>query len=158
MKHTKSRESLKTPNAPNLNSLNVEEGFNKYPVKKINDTLIVCDRNDTTWYDYKYGSWAFAIEVEQELNIGDEIDINDLEENDKLYAWIPRFAINDEDDIIFIFSVSDDKYIDNTEVKTIDKEYEIPEVFTIDENNNEKNYTGIWVEYEDGMELKDLSE
>ena len=149
MKHTKSRESLKTPNPPNFKSLDIRKEYNVYPVKKLNDTLTICDKNDSDWYDYKQGRWAFVIEVESEMNVGDEISINELSENDRLYAWIPRYAINEnEGDIIFLFSTSN-QYIDNTDVRTIDELYSVPDQFN--------NIDGIWVEdkvymtFDDGL-------
>jgi len=88
------------------------------------------------------------LKTNRELNVNEEIDINNLSANEDIYAWIPRYAYDrNNNSIVFLFSNSDN-YIDKTsqysklininEVK--DNNYQIP----VDFANNQEDLTGIW--------------
>lgn len=146
MKKTKSRESLVTPNEPNLKILEVEEGYYIYPIKKSNDTWRVCSQRDNSWYDYKSGNWALALKTNIEYSINEEIDPNNLSGNEQIYVWIPRYAYNiTNNDIVFLFSNSNN-YIQIDDVYnypvSIDKSYEV----SIDFSNNQEQLIGIWTD------------
>lgn len=143
MTHTKSRENLDTPNAPEI-SLIEEDGQKVYPIKKVNSAWKVCDKSDNSWYDYTSGKWALVIKTNQELSIGQEINSDSQE----IYAWIPRYAYTN-DKIVFLLSNSD-KYIENTDqenedikynsLKSIEENYTIPNDFY----DNGKPVIGVW--------------
>ncbi len=146
MKKTKTRENLETPNAPDLALLELEEGNKIYPIKKTNNTWKVCNQDDTGWYNYEIGNWALIIETDKELKIDDEVDTKNLSANEKIYAWIPRYAYDSTNKkLIFLFSNSN-KYIDEidgyNDVVEIDKSlYTIPNDFS----NSQGEYIGKWV-------------
>lgn len=148
MKTSKSRENFETPNKPSLKMLEIEEGYNLYPIKKANEDWIICDEKDNYWYNYKWGNWALAIMTEDEYSIGDEIDIytlTDLQDVEKVYVWIPRYAYNSSNNSIeFLFSNSNN-YIEKVEeynniVPINTSEYTIPNEFS----NGQEQLIGIW--------------
>ncbi len=159
MKKIKSRENLVTPNEPELDTLSSQGDGNYYPIKNSNDTWQVCSEDDTDWYNYEIGNWALVIKTEQELSVGDEIDISDLSEDEEIYAWIPRYAYSSSSNkIIFLFSNSNQFVEGNNEGYNIlteidSSEYSIPSGFT----DSEEPLTGIWTEDTTSDEYKILN-
>lgn len=143
MKHTKSRENLETPNAPDFNLINLQEGEKVYPIKKANNVWKVCERTDSSWYDYTSGKWALVIKTNQKLSIDQEIN----PDNEDIYAWIPRYAYDRTNNkILFLFSNSNN-YIENANdenkynsLKPIEGNYAV-----LDEFSNEGSpVVGLW--------------
>lgn len=107
MKKVKQREILETPNRPNLSMINLQEGEKLYPIKNINNEWKVCDQRDNTWYNYENGNWAIVFKTTKDLEIGEQIDVNNLAENETIYAWIPRYAYDSTNNkITFLYSNS----------------------------------------------------
>lgn len=145
MKKTKSRENLKTPNTPDFNLLELQEGYNVYPIKKASNTWKVCDKSDNSWYDYPSGKWALAIKTAKTLSLDEEIDVNNLLEDEEIFAWIPRYAYDSTNNKIqFLFSNSNN-YIENIDgynklISIDDSNYIVSDSFL----NGEENLVGIW--------------
>lgn len=107
MKKVKQREILETPNRPDLSMINLQEGEKLYPIKNINNEWKVCDQRDNTWYNYENGNWAIVFKTTKDLEIGEQIDVNNLAENEAIYAWIPRYAYDSTNNkITFLYSNS----------------------------------------------------
>lgn len=144
MKHIKSREKLETPNVPDFNLINLQEGQKVYPIKKVNSVWKVCDKSDSSWYDYASGKWALVIKTNEELSLNQEIDTN----SEDIFVWIPRYAYDSVNNkIVFLFSNSD-KYIENANqqnqynsLKPIEGNY----VVLNDFSNEEKPLVGVWI-------------
>lgn len=144
MKKIKSRENLETPNSPDMSILKLDQGFHAYPIKKVNNNWMACDERDNSWYDYETGKWALILKTNRELSVNQQIDTNNLLTNEEIYAWIPRFAYDrNNNSIIFLFS-NTNNYIDNTtqysKLVNINEAYQILADFT----NNQKELIGIW--------------
>lgn len=101
MKKNKNREKIVTPNKPDLSVINLNDEEKIYPLKQKNSEYIVCDENDATWYNYNENIYAIIAITTDDLKIGDKI-----EDTYTKYKWIPRYAINTEDetDIKYLFS------------------------------------------------------
>lgn len=101
MKRNKNREKIITPNKPDLSLINLNVGEKIYPLKQRNNEYIVCNENDISWYNYNENIYAIIAITTDDLKIGDKI-----EESYAKYKWIPRYAINTEDetDIKYLFS------------------------------------------------------
>lgn len=137
MKKIKSRETLSTPNKPDLSLVNLEENQKAYPIKLINNQYQVCNENDKNWYNYETNKPAEIIVTSQELKIGDIIDKTD--ENIIEYQWTPRYAENLDGDIKYLYS-NTNKYVglqDGYE-KLLDLEAD----YIV--GSNFGNTTGIW--------------
>lgn len=97
MTKVKARETLETPNAPDMNSLaaenlNIEQ---IKPIKYVNNKWQVCDAKDANWYNYNNGVWATVLVTNYETNLGAEIESNNLENMGEVYVWVPRYSYND---------------------------------------------------------------
>ncbi len=105
MRKNKNREKIVTPNKPDLSLINLNAGEKIYPVKQKNSEYIVCDENDATWYNYNENIYATIAITSNNLKIGDKI-----EDTYTKYKWIPRYAVNPEDetDIKYLFSNTND--------------------------------------------------
>ncbi len=142
MKRVKARENLITPNFPDMSTVPADEGYSVYPIKRVNETWKICDLNDPSWYNYEAGNWALVAMVPNaetlKFNIGDEIDITN--EDIDIYAWIPRYAYNNNNNTIeFLFSNTDNYIQQQDEYNTlseIDTEYSISTEFN--------GLTGVW--------------
>lgn len=145
IKRIKSREKLKTPNTPDFNLLELQEGYNVYPIKKIDNIWKVCDKSDSSWYDYPSGKWALVIKTSKTLSLNEEIDINNLLENEEIIAWIPRYAYDSANNKIqFLFSNSNN-YIEeidgyNNLISIDGSSYIVSDSFL----NGEEELVGIW--------------
>ena len=145
MKKIKQRENLETPNKPDLSKLELQEGENIYPIKNIGEEWIVCESNDKDWYNYENGNWAILLKTQKDLSIDDKVDVDNLEENEAIYAWIPRFAYDETNNtILFLFSNSN-KFIHYEEDENgngYNKLIEIDENYAI--SNDFNLLEGIW--------------
>lgn len=145
MKTIKSRETLETPNRPDLDILELIEGEKIYPIKNTDSGWRICDQKDNSWYNYESGNWAIILKTTRDLSIDDQIDVNNLSENESTYAWIPRYAYDSTNNkIVFLFSNSN-KFVQNIEehnnLKQIDENlYIVPQDFTV----GEEAIQGIW--------------
>lgn len=107
MKKVKQRETLETPNRPDLSLINLQEVEKIYPIKNTNSGWKICDQRDNSWYNYENGNWAIILKTTKDLSIGEQVDINNLAENEATYAWIPRYAYDSaNNNIRFLFSNS----------------------------------------------------
>ena len=144
MTKTKKRETLITPNAPDLKLLEQDE-YNIYPIKKVEDNWIVCNQYDSSWYDYVSGKWALALKTNTDLEIGEQVDLNNLLQNETVYAWIPRFAYDSTNSsILFLFSNSN-SFVENNNsgyavLTEISNTYSVSQDFS----SGTKQLVGIW--------------
>lgn len=136
MKRVKQREILEIPNKPDLSLVELQEGEKIYPIKKTGEEWIVCDYRDNTWYNYEKGNWAVILKTNRELVTGEKIDVYDLEENEELNVWIPRYAYDSTNNkLSFLFKNTnktiekqeDDQYSKLAEIQ--EDVYEIPYEF-----------------------------
>lgn len=157
MTRVKSRERLITPNNPDISLLEIDEGKKAYCIKKISDKWKVCDEKDSSWYNYENGNWATIIISENDLQIGNEIDIDNFANVGDMYVWIPRFAYDvANNSILFLYS-STNKYIDNS--SGYNNLSELQNTFTVLTDfkiNNEENI-GIWVNNASGQAYRNLN-
>lgn len=148
MKHIKSREKLKTPNAPDFNLLNLEDKTYAYPIKKVNNNWVICDETDGAWYNYEDGKWAVVLKTSKNYSVNAEVDINNLQTGETIYTWIPRYAYDENNkSIVFLYSNSNN-YIDEknqysnladiSEIKN--KNYKT----LVDFTKNKEELEGIW--------------
>ena len=152
MTKIKSRETLITPNKPQLNLIENTEKKNIYPIKYVNDNWEITDQNDKNWYNYFNGIWATIIKTEStDLQVGQTVE---LLENDEIYIWIPKYAYNDEK-LEFLYK-NTEKYIAKSEDQIYNKFVSSTEEgLTIPTDFGENN--GIWIKNSDteGMEVYD---
>ncbi len=145
MKKTKAREKLVTPNVPDLSSLELQDGYKAYSIKRESGSWKVFDNENDAWYNYETGDWALVVASSEELNDGDEINIDNLENGEEIYYWIPRYAYNESNnDLKFLFNTSNN-YVDRSGqydiITPIDNaQYTMPTGFTLD--NADK--LGVW--------------
>lgn len=137
MKRIKQRERLETPNAPDLDLLQVQEGENIYPIKETNEIYTVCNINDSNWYNYENNEYAKVVITTNTLQVGDTLDISDS----VMYMWVPRYAQNSEGDIKYLYS-NTNKYIINQ--NQYQKLINIEEGYTV--NSSFGELKGIWDE------------
>lgn len=136
MQKTKSREKLITPNKPDESLLSLQEGQAIYPIKYINNKWKICSRQDNTWYNYEKGNWATVFITSEDKRVDEQIDLTTGE----VYFWIPKYAYNSENLILFLYS-NTSKYLENNEAYNV--LVNIPEGYVISpEFTNES--TGIW--------------
>ncbi len=135
MKKIKQRETLRTPNEPNLELVELEEGVQVYPIKEINNNYIVCNFNDEDWYRYENSIYPKVIITTNTLEVGELLGGT----NDDIYKWIPRYAQNSQGDIKYLYS-NTNKYVSNQNgyQKLIDLEGE----YTV--NSSFGQLEGIW--------------
>lgn len=139
MKKSKNREKITMPNAPDLSLIQLNEGEKIYPVKEKNGEYVVCNENDDTWYNYTNNNYAVITITSTELNVGDK-----LEETDKKYKWVPRYAVNSDNsaDIKYLFS-NTNKYLEEQDgyeiLVDIGSDYIVEELFT-------DGLLGVWEE------------
>lgn len=117
---TKVRESLMSPNVPDINILAEDYGVdieNIYPIKYANGTWQICSVNDVTWYNYNNGHWATALVADgnyDENTIGTTLKPEELDQMGEICFWVPRYSykyINiNTYEIRFNYSLSD-KYV-----------------------------------------------
>lgn len=151
MTKVKSRENIITPNSPDMNLLQMPSNMKGYPIKNIdkdNNIWKVCNQNDYTWYNYNVNEQAIMLITNRELNIGDQINANNLSSIEVMYKWIPRYAQSktNANDIIYLFS-NTSMYVETqgeyNKLLAIDENnYEISAIFTLN-----GDITGIWEEY-----------
>lgn len=144
MKKIKTRENLTTPNAPDLSKLSVQDGHRIYPIKKVDNVWKISNLDDDSWYNYESGNWALVLETTRELDVGKQIDTKNLSNDEKIYAWIPRYAYNSSNNSLeFLFSDSNN-YVDTvdgyTKITPIDSSYTVLSDFSKDNNS----LTGVW--------------
>lgn len=144
----KSREKLTTPNKPDLRLINLEQNEKVYCVKYKNSNYIICTENDREWYSYNEQDLsnsisAKAIVTEDTLEIGDTIS----DANYTILEWIPRYAVNNEQNIIFLYSNSNqyiEKYLIENDENYYQRLTEISNEYSVDSNFGSN--TGYWNE------------
>ncbi len=159
MKKIRTREELITPNKPDLSLLTIQEGYDIYPIKKVEDKWKVCNENDISWYNYEVGNWALVIQTKRDLSQQEEIDPGSLESGETFYAWIPRYAYNNTDKSVkFLYSNSDNYLEANGDYKKVVKldssKYTIPTDFS----TGDKKLTGVWSKEETSNVFKNLND
>lgn len=136
IKRIKSREKLISPNKPDLSLVPLEAGENAYPIKEINENYVVCNQNDSNWYNYQNNKEAKVIVTTSELKVGDALSETDT----KIYKWIPRYATNTDEDIKYLYS-NTDKYVG--EQDGYEKLLNLDEGYTVDTEYFGESI-GIW--------------
>ncbi|MBO4815587.1 MAG: hypothetical protein J5507_01255 [Clostridia bacterium] len=144
----KSRENIQIPNNPVLGiakeQLNIDDGdYIVYPVKYENENYIICTEDDRNWYKYditnpENSNNAKIIISEEDLVVGDTVP-----EEYIIYEWIPRCATNEEEELLFLFSNSNN-YVEDYEAEdgnTYQRLTPMPEGYTTD---FEANQLGRW--------------
>jgi len=106
VKRIKEREKLVSINKPDLNLLSLEEGQNVYAIKQMNNNYVVCNENDTNWYNYENGKFAKVLVTNKSLEIGEQL----TDEDTLIYQWIPRYAEDEEGNIQYLYS-NTNKYV-----------------------------------------------
>ncbi|MDO5555418.1 MAG: hypothetical protein Q4G09_01805 [Clostridia bacterium] len=136
----KLRETLATPNKPDLKLLTTGGGYS-YPIRQIDNQWKVCDEKDTEWYNYENGYWATVMISEDQLDIGDEVSVWDA----PVYFWIPRYAYDTTNNSIEFLYSNTDKYVYNNEGYNSleDTNFDVLEEFTNELTG--ESLTGIWV-------------
>lgn len=140
MKKIKQRENLITPNIPKIELLELQKGYNIYPIKEINNTYTVCNLNDSNWYNYENDKYAKVVITANTLEIGDVLGEQDTE----IYMWIPRYAQNSEGDIKYLYS-NTNTYVSNQE--GYQKLIELEEEYTVNNSFIDSalgELVGIW--------------
>lgn len=152
MTKIKNRETLITPNAPQINLIENTENKNIYPIKYVKDHWEITEKSDKSWYNYNNGIWATIIKTEStDLQVGQTVE---LLEDDEIYIWIPKYAYNDEK-LEFLYK-NTEKYIAKSEDQIYNKFVSSTEEgLTIPTDFGENN--GIWIKNSDteGMEVYD---
>ncbi len=139
IKRIKSRETLVTPNKPELSLITLVEGERIYPIKEMNGNYVVCNSNDSNWYNYEENKPAQVVVTTTELAIGDTV--NSTDDNIKIYKWTPRYAENSEGDIKYLYS-NTNKYVGEQE--GYQKLISLEDDYFVDEKFNANNSSGIW--------------
>lgn len=137
-KRVKSREQLITPNKPQLSLISLEQDEKIYPIKERNEKYYVCNENDSSWYSYESNTPALVVITKESLQVGDILK-NDT---DAKYKWIPRYAINQEDetDIKYLFS-NTNNYVE--EENGYEKLVDIGTKYVV-KSNFQNGDIGIW--------------
>lgn len=139
MTKIKSRETLITPNKPQLNLIENTEKKNIYPIKYVNGNWEITEQSDKNWYNYFNGIWATVIKTENsDLQVGQTIEFL---EDDEIYIWIPKYAYNDEK-LEFLYK-NTEKYVAKSEDEIYNKLIEIEA--TDEVPNDFANNNGIWI-------------
>ncbi len=140
---TKRRENLITPNKPDLDLLNLENGKVAYPIKKIDDNYVVCNSSDSNWYNYDNNKYAMVVVVNStmELKVGDTV----YNLNNTIYKWTPRCAKNSNGEVKYLYS-NTNKYVDNQGEYA--KLMDLEEGYTLDDyfGNNEGKWEQIHID------------
>ncbi len=139
MKKIKTKENIKTPNIPKLESDMIAVKYNYTNSSKV---LVKTNTNDTNWYQYENKTWALAIkntDLQEDGSIKDSVT---------LYAWVPRFAYyttSSATDIKFLYGTGN-RYV-NTEgnLQELTSSYQTPTEF----QSGASNLTGVWVKVSD---------
>lgn len=150
MKRVKQRENLEIPNKPNLSLFELQTGENIYPIKNIGEEWVVCNQEDNKWYNYENGNWAIVLKTGKDLVIDEIIDINNLDADEAIYGWIPRYAYDsNNNEVKFLFRNTDKTVIleENQEEKEYSKLVEIDQnIYTVQQDfkTDSEELEGIW--------------
>lgn len=146
LKRIKYRETIVTPNVPDFKLLTLQNGEKAYPIKNADENSTiwkVCSKEDQTWYNYEGNTPAIVLITTRELKINDQININ---KDERIYQWIPRYAINNLNQKTYLFS-NTNKYVGNVDnyskLIQISENYVVPEKFS----QNGENLIGVWEIY-----------
>lgn len=143
MKTAKSRESLETPNKPDLSQIINNEGQYVYPIKYADSKWQVVSEHDSNWYNYENGIWATILISNTQKQIGDNI----TEEDGTIKLWVPRFGYlsSDTGTIEFLYKNTNEKITVNNGITKIESKNEncivTEEVF----NPTSGSLTGVWI-------------
>ena len=145
VKRIKSREKLISINQPDLDLLNLEEGQYLYPIKNIENNYVVCNENDSNWYNYENKESAKVLISNKTLEIGYGLTDQDT----LVYQWIPRYAENSQGNIKYLYS-NTNKYVAEQEgyQKLVDLEegYTVNSSFINSTGEETIQLVGIWEE------------
>ena len=136
IKRIKTRERLQTPNRPDISLLNLENNQNVYAIKEVNNYYVVCNENDSNWYNYEDGDIAKVLITNKTLEIGYRLTDEDL----LIYNWIPRYAEDIQGNIQYLYS-NTNKYV--TEQNGYERLVDLEEGYTVDEDYF-RDFTGAW--------------
>lgn len=147
MKTAKARESLETPNKPELSQITTSQEEYVYPIKYANNKWQVISSEDSNWYNYENGVWASVLIAKTQKQIGDSI----TEEDGTIKLWIPRFAYlsSDASSIEFLYKNTNKKIEVTNEITQIKEKTEGSIVNDEAFNPVSGSLTGIWVTKED---------
>lgn len=146
MKTAKARETLETPNKPDLSQITTSQGEYVYPIKYANNRWQVVS-DDTNWYNYENGVWASVLIAKTQKQIGDSV----AEEDGTIKLWIPRFAYLSSDDssVEFLYKNTNKKIEVKNEITEIKEKTTGSIVNDESFNPASGSLTGIWVTKED---------
>lgn len=146
MKTAKARETLETPNKPDLSQITTSQGEYVYPIKYANNRWQVVS-DDTNWYNYENGVWASVLIAKTQKQIGDSV----AEEDGTIKLWIPRFAYLSSDDssVEFLYKNTNKKIEVKNEITEIKEKATGSIVNDEAFNPASGSLTGIWVTKED---------
>lgn len=139
MKKNKTKENLKTPNIPKLES---DMTAVKYNYANSSKVLVKTNTNDTAWYQYENKIWALAIK-----NTDLQAD-GSIKASPTLYAWIPRFAYyqtSSATDIKFLYGTGNRYVNTDNNLQELTASYQIPTQF----QSGTTDLTGFWVRVSD---------
>lgn len=147
MKTAKARESLETPNKPELSQITTSQEEYVYPIKYANNKWQVISSEDSNWYNYENGVWASVLIAKTQKQVGDSI----TEEDGTIKLWIPRFAYlsSDASSIEFLYKNTNKKIEVTNEITQIKEKTEGSIVNDEAFNPVSGSLTGIWVTKED---------
>lgn len=135
----KTKENIKTPNAPRIENNMVPVRYKTKDNEKILETV---DKEDSKWYRYESGIWALAVQNKDILENGN------IKENPDVFVWIPRFAYYktaSSIDAKFVFANGQRQINSNGDLEKLPENYIIPNEFNV----NDIERDGIWININD---------
>lgn len=143
MKTAKSRESLETPNKPDLAQIITNDEEYVYPIKYVSNKWQVVSNEDSNWYNYDNGIWASVLITKTKKQIGD----NATKEDGTIKLWIPRFCYlsSDFSDINFLYKNTNNKIKVENGITKIEKKDDTSIVSDEAFNPASGSLTGVWI-------------
>lgn len=129
-----------TPNIPLMSA-------GMIPIKWNGESWQITTKDDIDWYNYNIGKPAYIMlndgvyqsELVQDMTnkkmAKSGIEVRD-DELGTIYTWIPRYAYNDYDEIIYL-----------KEETSVVGTWKMPELFIKNINQKEFSLSGVWIEY-----------
>lgn len=147
MKTAKARETLETPNKPELSQITTAQEEYVYPIKYANNKWQVISSDDSNWYNYENGVWASVLIAKTQKQIGDSV----TEEDGTIKLWIPRFAYlsSDASSVEFLYKNTNKKIEVENEITEIKEKTAGSIVNDEAFNPASGSLTGIWITKED---------
>lgn len=143
MKTAKSRESLETPNKPDLAQIITNDEEYVYPIKYVNNKWQVVSNEDSNWYNYDNGIWASVLITKTKKQIGDNV----TKQDGTIKLWIPRFCYlsSDSSNINFLYKNTNNKIKVENGITKIEKKDDKSIVSDEAFNPASGSLTGTWI-------------